>query len=125
MVTICTGCLVLALVPALIAMFIVSVLWWLRGPRIVFREPVFGRVYVVKEDGSVEPLNVILTPPPPEIREKLKELVKREYLAEWRKRHTFKRSLLTYGIPTFITLFVAGYLFCVYRYSGYYCTPIP
>jgi nucleoside-diphosphate-sugar epimerase len=97
--------------------------YWLfdrREPlRIAFREPevVITKLYTVKENGSIEPVEPSSLPLEKQkvVKEKIKSLkegLKHEAIQrvaeEWRK-HALRRALVL-GIGSFIAFFIIGYL---------------
>uniref|UniRef100_A0A7J3Z782 Uncharacterized protein n=1 Tax=Ignisphaera aggregans TaxID=334771 RepID=A0A7J3Z782_9CREN len=98
-----------------------SFLFYRREPRIVFREPeiVITRLYTVKDDGSIEPVESSSLPPEKQkvVEEKIKSLkggLKHEAIQkateEWRKYAL--RHVLILGTGVAIGSFIATYLYC-------------
>jgi|GEM_PF-4941574 len=125
MVPMCLDCVVLGVVAGSAGLVGVALGVWLlsrRGPRVIFRDQ-GTYYYVIKEDGSVEPVETL--PPSPEKRgvvegelgeevgkvlEEVKHEVRQEVIGRWRGR--VKRELLMFGVITFVIAFIVSYLYC-------------
>uniref|UniRef100_A0A7J2U609 Uncharacterized protein n=1 Tax=Ignisphaera aggregans TaxID=334771 RepID=A0A7J2U609_9CREN len=97
--------------------------YWIR-PRIVFSKPEtkIVRQYIVKEDGSIKPVESLPLPPEKQrvVEEKIKVLeeeLKREavqkFTEEWRRNPKLRlRRALVWAGSFAIGIFIASYLSC-------------
>ena len=117
-------CIVWATILALVAFSLVFSSGYLIPPRIVFRKPGIRivRLYTVKEDGSIKPVEPHPLPPEKQrvVEEKIKVLeeeLKREAVQklteEWRRNPKLRlRRALVWAGSFAIGIFIASYLSC-------------